>query len=159
MLNQAVATLAAEPVAGGPGTFADRIQENQSMVFSIAYHSLRDYSLAEELAQDVFLELHKRFETFQSRSHVRNWLRKVAANRCIDQSRRRKLRPQLGLDDVLEPASPPPTGDPLLGALLGRLRASRNACWPAPSRPALSAYPPGESGGVGGRSSGRGRLG
>jgi RNA polymerase sigma-70 factor (ECF subfamily) len=27
------------------------------------------------------------------------------------------------LDDVREPASPPPTGDPLLGALLGRLVA------------------------------------
>jgi RNA polymerase sigma-70 factor, ECF subfamily len=124
MLDQAVATAAAEPVAGGPGTFADRIQENQSMVFSIAYHSLRDYSLAEEVAQDVFLELHKRFETFESPSHVRNWLRTVAANRCIDQSRRRKLRPQLGLDEVREPASPPPPGDPLLETLLGRLVAS-----------------------------------
>jgi RNA polymerase sigma-70 factor (ECF subfamily) len=124
MLDQAVATAAAEPVAGGPGTFADRIRENQSMVFSIAYHSLRDYSLAEEVAQDVFLELHKRFGTFDSPLHVRNWLRTVVANRCIDQSRRRKLRPQLGLDEVREPASPPPPGDPLLETLLGRLVAS-----------------------------------
>jgi RNA polymerase sigma-70 factor (ECF subfamily) len=124
MLDQAAATLSAKPAAGGPGAFADRIRENQSMVFSMAYHSLRDRSLAEEVAQDVFLELHKRFETFESPSHVRNWLRKVAANRCIDQSRRRELRPQLGLDDVREPASPPPAGDPLLGALLGRLVAS-----------------------------------
>ena len=124
MLDQAVATTVTEPVAGGPGTFADRIRENRSMVFSIAYHSLRDYSLAEEMAQDVFLELHKRFGTFESPSHVRNWLRTVVANRCIDQSRRRKLRPQLGLDDVREPASPPPPGDPLLETLLGRLIAS-----------------------------------
>jgi RNA polymerase sigma-70 factor, ECF subfamily len=124
MLNQAVAAVATESVAGGPGTFAERLRENQSMVFSIALHSLRDYSLAEEVAQDVFLELHRRFDTFESPSHVRNWLRTVAANRCIDQSRRRKLRPQVGLNDVPEPASPPPPGDPLLGALLGRLVAS-----------------------------------
>jgi RNA polymerase sigma-70 factor (ECF subfamily) len=124
MLNQAVAAVATEFVAGEPRTLVQAIRENQAMVFSIAYHSLRDYSLAEEVAQDVFLELHGRFDTFESPSHVRNWLRKVAANRCIDQARRRKLRPQLGLDDVREPASPPPPGDPLLGALLGRLVAS-----------------------------------
>jgi RNA polymerase sigma-70 factor (ECF subfamily) len=124
MLSQAVAAVATEFVAGEPRTLVQAIRENQAMVFSIAYHSLRDYSLAEEVAQDVFLELHRRFDTFESPSHVRNWLRRVAANRCIDQSRRRKLRPQLGLDDVREPASPPPPGDPLLGALLGRLVAS-----------------------------------
>ena len=33
----------------------------QGMVFSIAYHFLRDRSAAEEVAQDVFLQLHRRF--------------------------------------------------------------------------------------------------
>jgi RNA polymerase sigma-70 factor (ECF subfamily) len=103
--------------------FAALVRENQAMVYSIAYHSLRDHALAEELAQDVFLELHRRQERFESPSHVRNWLRRVTANRCIDQSRRRKLRPKLGLDDVEEPAVPPALGDPMVGVLLRRLIA------------------------------------
>jgi DNA-directed RNA polymerase specialized sigma24 family protein len=33
------------------------LRANQSMVFSLAYHFLRDRGAAEEVAQDVFLRL------------------------------------------------------------------------------------------------------
>src|SRR5690242_327186 len=39
--------------------FAAAMQEHRSMVFSVAYHFLHDRDQAEEVAQDVFLSLHK----------------------------------------------------------------------------------------------------
>lgn len=124
MLNQAVQTVASDPLMDGPDTFTQLVDEHKAMVFSLAYHCLRDRALAEEVAQDVFLELHRKLDTFQSREHIQHWLRRVAAHRSIDQSRRRKLRTHLGLHEVREPASPAALGDPMLSATLRRLVAA-----------------------------------
>src|SRR5437879_8220142 len=97
------------------------------MVFSIAYHFLRDRWLAEELAQEVFLHLHKNMRAIQSPSHLVYWLRKVTGHRCIDQARRQKLRPRISLTAYLERAPEPAArfaaGDPLLAGILRRLIA------------------------------------
>jgi len=123
MLAQAESETAetTQPVGG---SFAALVQEHQSMVYSLAWNSLQDQALAEEVAQEVFLELYRRLDTFESQGHVKNWLRRVAINRCIDQSRRRKIRPQLGLEDVREPAAPGALSDPLMEARVQRVVAS-----------------------------------
>jgi RNA polymerase sigma-70 factor (ECF subfamily) len=84
----------------GPRTFASVLRAQQSMVFSIAYHFLRDRSAAEEVAQDVFLKLHRRFDEFKSDAHISFWLRKVASNRSIDYVRKRKSQAAVGLEDA-----------------------------------------------------------
>lgn len=104
--------------------FAEIVRQTQGMVFSMAYHFLHDRPLAEELAQEVFLQLHRHMGEFQSMAHLTFWLRRVTSNRCIDCARRRKLRPQVGLDSVPEPAAMPPAGDPMLSGRLRRLVAS-----------------------------------
>ena len=87
-----------------PRTFATVLRAQQSMVFSIAYHFLRDHASAEEVAQDVFLELHKRFDQFESDMHIVFWLRKVAGHRSIDYVRKRKLQPAVGLESAPTPS-------------------------------------------------------
>jgi RNA polymerase sigma-70 factor (ECF subfamily) len=104
--------------------FAGIVRQHQAMVFSIAYHFLHDRSLAEELAQEVFLQLHQHLAGFQSMAHLTFWLRRVTSHRCIDQARRRKLRPQVSLEEAPEPATMPAPGDPLLSRALQRLVAS-----------------------------------
>src|SRR5215813_6852124 len=91
--------------------FADLVRRHQSMVFSIARHFLADRATAEELAQDVFLQLHASLPTLKSEEHVTFWLRKVTAHRCIDYQRRRKL-PQVSLEDAPEPSVSFCTPDP-----------------------------------------------
>jgi len=107
-----------------PEAFSQVLREHQRMVFSLAYHFLHDAALAEEVAQDVFLELNGKLEALESPAHIRHWLRRVTVHRSIDQSRRRKARPQVGLDEVQEPSSPPAVGDPLRDGLLRRLVAA-----------------------------------
>jgi RNA polymerase sigma-70 factor (ECF subfamily) len=103
--------------------FDDLVRRHQGMVFSIAFHFLQDRSAAEELAQDVFLQLYRHMPGLQSHEHVAFWLRRVAAHRCIDYARRRK-QPFLGLDAVAEPRARESTSDPLLSRRLRRLIAS-----------------------------------
>lgn len=62
------------------------------MVFSLAWRMTGDRGLAEEVAQDVFLELDRHLHSMQSPEHACNWLRRVAMNRSADALRRRRVR-------------------------------------------------------------------
>jgi RNA polymerase sigma-70 factor (ECF subfamily) len=103
--------------------FAAIVRRHQSAVFSIALHFLADRPAAEELAQDVFLQLHANLSTMKSEDHMKFWLRKVTAHRCIDYKRRRRL-PQVSLDDAPEPAAPVQSADPFLARRLRQYVAS-----------------------------------
>jgi RNA polymerase sigma-70 factor (ECF subfamily) len=109
--------------------FTAMVREHQAMVYSIAYHCLQDRAAAEETAQDVFLELYRRSGELDSPEHVKYWLRKVTANRCIDQARRRRLRPRISLDEIPEPVAATGGGDPLLRQTLQRLVAGLPEKW------------------------------
>jgi RNA polymerase sigma-70 factor (ECF subfamily) len=83
--------------------FAAIVQQNQSMVFCLALRFVRDRAGAEELAQDVFLQLYQQFARIESTAHATWWLRRAVCHRSIDEMRKRKLRPRIGLDSVPEP--------------------------------------------------------
>ena len=106
---------------GDSSSFAELVREHQGMVFSIAYHYLQDRSLAEDLAQEVFLELYQNLGRIQSAAHLTFWLRRVTANRCIDQGRRKLRRRELALEETAEPVAADAPFDPLL---LQRLQQS-----------------------------------
>jgi RNA polymerase sigma-70 factor, ECF subfamily len=105
-------------------TFAEAVDLHKSMVFSIAWHFLRDRSLAEELAQDVFLELHRRWGTLRSADHMVFWLRKVTSNRAIDVIRKRRTRPETSLEAAAEPTTLEQMHDSLLASYLERMVAT-----------------------------------
>lgn len=104
--------------------FNSLMREHRSMVFSIAYHFLHDRDTADEIAQDVFLSLHKNLAAVESPAHAAFWLRKVAVQRSIDASRRRRRRPEVGLEAAPEPVAGARQGDLLLGEMLRKLIAT-----------------------------------
>ena len=121
-------------------SFATIVRQHQAMVFSIGWHFLRDRAVAEELAQDAFLQLHRNLASIESPAHLTNWLRRVMTRRCIDHARRAKLRPRVALDEAPEPSVAASEVDPFLTSLLDRQiarlpersRASRacsSCCW------------------------------
>ena len=101
--------------------FARIVEDNQSLVFSLAVRFLRDRESAAELAQDVFLQLYRKLRQIESPAHATGWLRRAICHRCIDESRKRRLRPRIGLDSVPEPVAEGPNPDPLLNERLRRL--------------------------------------
>jgi len=106
-----------------PLGFEDLVRRHQRMVFSLAFHFLRDRAAAEEVAQDVFLRLHRHFDDVGSGKGVVFWLRRVTSNRCIDYARQRRFR-LVSFDTAPEPAIEPQPRDPLLSRRLRRLVGS-----------------------------------
>jgi RNA polymerase sigma-70 factor (ECF subfamily) len=72
--------------------FEQLVDEHQSMVFSLALRMTGDRGLAEEIAQDVFMELDRNMSKMESPLHALYWLRRVAMNRSADALRRRTVR-------------------------------------------------------------------
>lgn len=93
-----------QAVRGDHQAFAEIVREYQAMIFSIGWHFLGDRALAEDLAQEVFVELWQRIATIQSAAHLTHWLRRVAAHRSIDLGRHKKFRREQALQEIHEPA-------------------------------------------------------
>ena len=110
-------------------SFEDLVREHERMVFSITYHFLRNAAAAEEVAQDVFLELFRSLPKLESHDHVTFWLRRVACHRCIDYTRRnKKAAAEVSWDDLPEPsrgsADAAAHGDPMLSKRLRQVIAT-----------------------------------
>ncbi len=129
----AVAPAATQPAIGQPVTgeilsravqgdaeaFAFLVRQHKRMVFSVVWNFFADRTLAEDVAQDVFLQLFQNLRAIESDSHLLFWLRRVAIRKCIDHHRWRLKRKPVGLDDWIEKGEPVETPDFLA---LGKMR-------------------------------------
>ncbi len=86
---------------GDHDAFAQIVEQHEAMVFSLGYHFFNDRGRAEEIAQDVFLQLYRSLGTIESEAHLLFWLRQVTTRRCIDATRRSRLKP-VSLEDAGE---------------------------------------------------------
>lgn len=91
--------------------FRSVIERHQRMVFSVALRVTGEYGTAEEVAQDVFLELFRSGERLTSEDHVRFWLRRVTVHRATDAIRRRMHRPEAAAEEWMDEAGMNGRGD------------------------------------------------
>lgn len=82
--------------------FRTLVEAHQKMVFSIALRVTGEYGAAEEVAQDVFLELYRGSERLTSEDHVRFWLRRVTVHRATDALRRKSRQPEAAAEEWME---------------------------------------------------------
>ena len=106
--------------AGDHDAFAELVERHEAMVYSLGYHFFGDRSKAEEVAQDVFLQLYRSLGSIESDSHLLFWLRQVTTRRCIDGARRNRMK-IVALDDAGDIGAPERHEDPLLDRQLRRL--------------------------------------
>ena len=104
----------AEARAGDTAALASLIRAHQRSVYSLALRLLGTRELAEDLTQDVFMQLNGNLKSIVSNTHLLFWLRKVTSNRAIDQLRRCSRIEMTSLDDEVLPVSTLDDGDPLL---------------------------------------------
>jgi RNA polymerase sigma factor (sigma-70 family) len=66
----------------------------KNIVFNTALSYLRDRSEAEEITQDVFIEVFDSAKKFEGKSSVRTWIYRITVNKCLDRLRylKRKKR-------------------------------------------------------------------
>lgn len=111
-LTQTGIETSVEPHTSFEANFESAMRQHQSMVFSLAYHFLADRGLAEEVAQEVFLNLYRNLDALRSPGHTVGWLRRVTVQRSIDQARQRQRRPRISLEDAAEPTATPSSAGP-----------------------------------------------
>ena len=85
-----------------PLEFRALIEQHQKMVFSLALRVIGEYATAEEVAQDVFLELYRGVDRLESDDHVRFWLRRATVHRATDALRRTARQPETGGEEWME---------------------------------------------------------
>ena len=66
---------------------------------------LRDPALAEDVAQEAFLTAYRKARTYRGDGSVKSWLFRIGVRRAIDELRRRGRKPELALEDGVEPAA------------------------------------------------------
>ncbi|MEO8313484.1 MAG: RNA polymerase sigma factor [Pseudomonadota bacterium] len=109
---------------GDIAAFGELLQEHESRVYSIALRFTGRHSDAEELTQDVFVQLHAGLERIIDRDHLKRWLLRTVTHRCLNRLRDERRRPKLVSIDTMSPDSEPasePETDPLMGPRLRQL--------------------------------------
>jgi RNA polymerase sigma-70 factor (ECF subfamily) len=69
-------------------------------VMNFVGRSLRDETEAEDLAQNVFLQVYKSRDRYERTAKFSTWLFTIARNLCLNEIRRRMRHPAESLDDT-----------------------------------------------------------
>jgi RNA polymerase sigma-70 factor (ECF subfamily) len=76
--------------------FSEFYEVFKDLVYRIAYSYLQNEQEAEELTQDVFVEIHRSAKTFNGKSSVSTWVYRIAVNKSLDKLRYLKARKRFG---------------------------------------------------------------
>lgn len=83
---------------GDQEAFAALFEMHKKRVYSLCLLMTGDGSAAEDLTQEVFIQVFRKIRTFRGDSAFSTWLHRVAVNTVL-MSRRKHIAPQVSLDD------------------------------------------------------------
>jgi len=83
---------------GDRAAFAALVEKYQQPVMNFIYRTLRDETEAEDLAQNVFLQVYKSAYRYKRSAKFSTWLFTIARNLCLNEIRRRSRHPAESLD-------------------------------------------------------------
>jgi len=87
--------------AGDQEAFRQLVIRYHRLVINVAFRALGELSLAEDVAQEVFLKVYKALPGYRHEKPFKHWLHRVTANAVTDALRRR--RPVVSLDGMEQP--------------------------------------------------------
>ncbi len=96
--------LAAAAAAGDEGAFEALVERWQARVAGLARRFFRRAEDVEEIAQEVFLKMHRSIGEYRGEAPFEHWLLRVATNACRDRLRARRRRPEAVLSEVTDDA-------------------------------------------------------
>ena len=89
--------------AGDHQAFAQLYQLHKRRIYSLCLRMVGNVAEAEDLTQEVFLQLHRKIASFRGDSAFSTWLHRLAVNVVLMKLRRKGLS-LISLDEVMEPA-------------------------------------------------------
>jgi RNA polymerase sigma-70 factor (ECF subfamily) len=85
---------------GDEGAFQELVDRYKDLVFALIARTVQDRSRAEDLAQEVFLRIHRGLPYFRGEARLSTWIYRIVANVCLqEQARPSAGRETVSLDD------------------------------------------------------------
>lgn len=100
---------------GDETAFRELVDQYKGIIFALVARSIADRAHAEEVAQDVFLRIHKGLPYFRGESRLATWIYRITVN-VLAQTRRVPLT--VSLDDPLTSGPPPMAHDRAFGDVM-----------------------------------------
>jgi RNA polymerase sigma-70 factor, ECF subfamily len=115
---------------GDQGAMAELYDRYSSVVYAVALRVLGDTGAAEDVLQEVFLQLWRNPHAFDAaRGNLSSWLAVVARNRAIDSLRKR--RPETDIEDVVLSVAPDFAGEAERARAAAKVRGVMGSMAPA----------------------------
>jgi RNA polymerase sigma-70 factor (ECF subfamily) len=74
--------------SGDERAFQDLIDRYKDLVFALIARTVQDRGRAEDLAQDVFLRVHRGLPYFRGEARLSTWIYRIVANVCLQEQGR-----------------------------------------------------------------------
>jgi RNA polymerase sigma-70 factor, ECF subfamily len=91
--------------SGDDTAFAELVDRYKDLVYALIYRMVRDRGLADDLAQDVFLKVHRGLPYFRGEARLSTWIFRIVQNVCVQT--RMGRRSDVRLDDGHDADRPP----------------------------------------------------
>ena len=95
--------------SGDERAFQELVDRYKDLVFALIARTVQDRSRAEDLAQDVFLRIHRGLPYFRGEARLSTWIYRIVANVCL-QDHGARAEDRSSLDDERERAKASPSG-------------------------------------------------
>src|SRR5579864_8054125 len=84
--------------AGDEGAFQELVDRYKDLVFALIARTVQDRSRAEDLAQDVFLRVHRGLPYFRGEARLSTWIYRIVFNVCAQDQAKPGAASALSLD-------------------------------------------------------------
>ena len=101
------AQLIEEVLKGNIASFGVLVRRYQGVVYGLAYHIVKNFADAEDLAQEAFIQAYLELRQLRDPSRFPGWLRRITRNTCNMWLRRRHID-HVSLDEAKEKGSAGP---------------------------------------------------
>ena len=109
--------------SGNPDAMAQLYARYSSVVYAVALRVLGDTAAAEDVLQEIFIQLWRNPGAFDSgRGNLAPWLVVITRNRAVDSLRKR--RPQTEISEITVSVEPDLAGDADRGRAIEKVRAA-----------------------------------
>jgi len=79
--------------------FSVLIDRYQNKVYSTAYNYTHDQEEARDLTQEIFIKVYNSLGSYNKKASFSTWLYRIAVNRCIDWTRKKRLKTVSAIND------------------------------------------------------------
>src|SRR3954470_15334430 len=102
--------------SGDERAFQELVDRHKDLVFALIARTVQDRSRAEDLAQDVFLRVHRGLPYFRGEARLSTWIYRIVANVCL-QDHGKPSTAAVSLDDDRKAGLAPGGADRQFGDL------------------------------------------